>query len=73
MIGIMVVLLMPLSSKVNMVLVLRRVGPVLGTWIGMCEQNYVALLQGSEISAGLHSRNLIIMFKDNHIERILVA
>ena len=56
-----------------MVLVLRRVGPVLGTWIGMCEQNYVALLQGSEISAGLHSRNLIIMFKDNHIERILVA
>ena len=56
-----------------MVLVLRKVGPVLGTWIGMWEQNYVALLQGSEISAGLHSRNLIIMFKDNHIERILVA
>ena len=26
---------------------------------GIEEQNYVALLQGSEMSAGMHSRNLI--------------
>ena len=46
MIGLMVVLMMSFSGMVSMVLVLG--------------QNYVALLKGSEMSAELHSRNLIL-------------
>ena len=43
----------------GMVLVLWGVGPILENGYGILGQNYVALLQGSTISAGLHSRNLI--------------
>ena len=49
MIGLMVVLMMSFSGMVGMVLVLG--------------QNYVALLKGSEMSAELHSRNLILGIK----------
>ena len=49
MIGLMVVLMMSFSGMVSMVLVLG--------------QNYVALLKGSEMSAELHSRNLILGIK----------
>ena len=49
MIGLMVVLMMSFSGMVSMVVVLG--------------QNYVALLKGSEMSAELHSRNLILGIK----------
>ena len=42
-----------------MVLVLWGVG-VIWTGYEIQGQNYVALLQGSEMSAGFHSRNLIL-------------
>ena len=42
-----------------MVLVLWRVGPILGNGYEIEEQNYVALIQGSEMPAGLHFMNLI--------------
>ena len=43
----------------GMVLVLWGVGPILENGYGILGQNYVVLLQGSDISAGLHCRNLI--------------
>ena len=45
---------------VNMVLVLWEDAAILGSGYGIQGQNYVALLQGSEMSAGFHSRNLIL-------------
>ena len=33
---------------------------ILGSGYGIQGQNYVALLQGSEMSAGFHSKNLIL-------------
>ena len=44
----------------DMVLVFWRVGPILGNGYGIKGRNYVALLQGSEISAELQFRNLIL-------------
>ena len=43
-----------------MVLVLWEVDVILRKGYGIQGQNYVALLQGSEKSAGIHSRNLIL-------------
>ena len=39
---------------VIMVLVLMGVGPILGNGYGIYRQYYAVLLQGSEISLGLH-------------------
>ena len=42
---------------------LKKVGPILGNGYGIYGQIYVALLQGSEMSemsAGLHCRNIIL-------------
>ena len=43
-----------------MVLVLWAVNAILGNGYGIQGQNYVALLQGSEMTAGFHFRNLIL-------------
>ena len=45
--------------SLHIVLVLWGSGLILGNGYGILEQNCVVLLQESEISAGLHSRNLI--------------
>ena len=58
MIGLMVVLLAFFAHGV--ILVLWGVGAILGNGYGIQRQNYVALLLGSEISAGFHYRNLIL-------------
>ena len=58
-IGLMLVLLISFSRMVSMVLFLRGVG----NGYGIYRQNYVALLQGSEMSAGLHCRNLMLGIK----------
>ena len=42
---------------VNMVLVLWGVSAILGNGYGIQGHNYVALLQGSKITAGFHYRN----------------
>ena len=67
MIGLMVVLLMSFSRMVSIVLVLQ----------GFKEKNYSALLQASEMTAELHSRNLILVVNSFmisiHIERVTVA
>ena len=60
MIGLMVVLLMVFFMCDELVLVLSGVGPILKNGCGIRGQNYVALFQESEMSAGLHSRNLIL-------------
>ena len=52
MIGLMVVLLTFLSHG--------QVTAILGNGYGIQGQNHVALLQGSEMPAGLHYRNLIL-------------
>ena len=44
----------------SMVLVLWEVAAILGNAYGIKRQNYVALLQGSEMSAGFHYRNFIL-------------
>ena len=43
----------------SMALVLWGVGTILGNGHRIQGQNYVALLLGSEMSAGFHHRNLI--------------
>ena len=43
-----------------MVLVLWGISRILGNVYRIQRQNYVALLQGSEMSAKLHSSNLIL-------------
>ena len=45
---------------VSMVLVSWGVDAILGSRYGIQEQNYVALLQRSEITAGFHYRNCIL-------------
>ena len=45
---------------VSMVLVPWGVGAILGNWYEIQGQNYVALLQGSEIKAGFHYRDWIL-------------
>ena len=47
-------------SMVSMVLVLWGVGAILGNGYGIQGRNFVALLRGSEMSAGFHYRNLIL-------------
>ena len=59
MIGLMVVLLMFFWME-SMVLLLWGVDAILGNGYGIRGQNYVALLQGSEMSAGFHYRSLIL-------------
>ena len=58
--GLMVVLLTFHSRMMSMVLVLWEVAAIPGNGYGIQGQNCVALLQGSEMSAGVHSRNLIL-------------
>ena len=49
-------------------------GAILGNGYGVQGQNYVVLLQGSEVPAGFHYRNLILaMFLVNHIEHGLMV
>ena len=55
----MVALLIFFLRMVSMVLVLWGLGYILGNGYGIQGQNYVALLLGSEMSAGFHSINLI--------------
>ena len=43
-----------------MVLLLWKVDAILGNGYGIYGQNYVALLQGSEISTGFHYRVVIL-------------
>ena len=43
-----------------MVLVVWEIGAILGNGYGFQGQNYVALLQGSEMTAGFHYRNWIL-------------
>ena len=56
MIGLMIVLLTFFSRMVSMVLVLWGVGTILGNGYEIQGRNYVALLQGSEISTEYQSR-----------------
>ena len=58
-----------------MVLVVWEIGAILGNGYGIQGQNYVALLQGSEMTAGFHYRNWIlgIMFLVNHIKHVSVV
>ena len=63
MIGVMVVMLMVFFMCDELVLVLRGVGPILRNGCGIWGQNYVALFQENEMSAGLQSKNLILSFK----------
>ena len=58
--GLMVVLLTFHSRMMSMVLVLWEVAAIPRNGYGNQGQNCVALLQGSEMSAGFHSRNLIL-------------
>ena len=48
------------SRMVSMVLVPWGVGAILGNGYRIQGQNYVTLLQGSEITAGFHCRNWIL-------------
>ena len=61
---------MSLLSTVSMILGLWGISPILGNGYGILGQYYIALFQGSEMSAGLHSRDLILntMFMDTYIE-----
>ena len=59
MIGLMVVLL-TFFWMVSMVLLLWGVGAILGDGNGVQVQNYIALLQRSEMSAGSHGRGLTL-------------
>ena len=43
-----------------MVLVVWEIGAILGNGYGIQGQNYFALLQGSEMTAGFHCRNWIL-------------
>ena len=60
MIGLMVVMLRVLFTCDKLVLVLWGVGPILTNECRIWGQNYVALFQDNEMSAWLHSRNLIL-------------
>ena len=60
MIGLMVVILMVFFTCEELVLILWGAGLFLRNGYGILGQNYVALFQESEMSAGLHSRNLIL-------------
>ena len=55
-----VVLLILLSHMVNMVLVLWKVGAILGDRYGIQGQYNVALLYGSGMTAGFHYKNLTL-------------
>ena len=59
MIGLMVVLL-TYFWDVEYGFSTVRVGSILGNGFGIQEQNYVALLQGSEVTAGFHYKNWIL-------------
>ena len=52
--------LMSFLGMAGMVLVLRGVGPTLSNRYGIKGHNYVALLQASEMSVGLHCKNLTL-------------
>ena len=65
MIGLMVVMLMIFFTCGELVLVLWGVGPVLRNGYRTYGQNDVALLKGSEMSAGLHFNKLL---QDNCID-----
>ena len=59
MIGLMVVLLAFFMH--GMILVLWGVGASLGNGYGIQGQNYVAMFQRSEMSAGFHYGNLMLV------------
>ena len=44
-----------------MIFILWKVGAILGNWEKTQEQGYVVLFQGSEIPAGFHYKNLILL------------
>ena len=48
------------SQMVSMILVLWGIGAILENGYGSQGQNYVALLQGSKMSAGFYCKNLIL-------------
>ena len=54
------VFLLTFFRMVSMVLVLCEVAAILGNGYRIQGQNYVALLQGNEMAAGFHFRNLIL-------------
>ena len=58
--GLMMAMLMVFFTCDKLGLVLCGVGPILRNGCGYWGKNYVALFQGSEMSAGSHSRNLIL-------------
>ena len=62
--GLMVNLLTFNSHMLRIVLVLWEVGAILGNGYTIRGNNYAAVLQGGEMSVGVHTRNLIsgIMF-----------
>ena len=52
--------LMSFLGMAGLVLVFRGVGPILSNGYGIKGQNYAALLQASEMSLGLHCKNLTL-------------
>ena len=60
MIGLMMVMLMVFfkCGELVLVYVLWGIGSIPRVEYGIKGQDYVALIRGSEMSAGLHSRNL---------------
>ena len=59
-IGLMVAMLMVFFTYDELGLVLYKVGPILSNGCGRRGKNYVALFQGSKMSAGQHFRNFIL-------------
>ena len=55
---------------VSVVLFLWGVGPILKNGMEIRDRNYVTLLQESEMSARLHSRNLILEINYRRITSI---
>ena len=56
----MVLFVLSFLGMADMVLVIRGVGPILSNGYGIKGQNYAALLQASEMSLGLHCKNLTL-------------
>ena len=69
MIGLMMIMLMVFfrCDELELVYVLWRVGPIPRVEYGIKGQNYVALIRGSEMAAGLHSRILLFYIKSYRI------
>ena len=68
----MVVVLMVFFMCGELVLVLWGVCLILRNGYGILGQNYVALLQKSEMSSGLHSRNIVLGMHCCRITTVIV-